>query len=466
MGESQLSLASNNVSALLSAEQLNYFFRFMAHNDSRLIGGFTKYQWLVLFAAWLGWGFDVFDALLFNYVARLCIPSLLGPGHSDPQTITLWTGILTSILLVGWGIGGILFGMITDKIGRSKAMLITMLTYAGATALCAFAPTIEVLIVLRFIASIGIGGEWAAGASLVAETVPENKRVHAGALLYTAAPAGLFLATFVTDLFTRQLDSIASNPDLSWRVVFLTGLIPAAIAFVIRLKVKEPDSFVAAERAPSIRELFTPELRKNTLGGLTLASIALITWWSCNAFIPSLVSFFVNELPLASDPAVSLAQMKGEYVKWGTTTFNLGGLVGTLLTIPIALRLGRRAMFLLYFAASAVTMYVAFGVNFTSDIRIWLLFLVGIPVFGIFGAFTFYLPELFPMRLRATGSGFCYNTGRFITAGGPFIVGSIAQSATSSADILQVISWVAIVPALGVCLVLLGVGVETGRART
>jgi MFS family permease len=422
--------------------------------------GFTSYQWLVLFAAWLGWGFDVFDALLFNYVARLCIPSLLGPGHDDPQTITHWTGILTSILLVGWASGGILFGKITDKIGRARALLFTMLTYALATAACAFATSIEMLIVLRFIASLGIGGEWAAGAALVAETVPEEKRVKAGALLYTAAPAGLFLATFVTDLFTRQLESIASNPDLSWRVVFLTGLIPAAVAFLIRLKVKEPECWSAASATPRIRELFTPELRAKTLGGLTFASIALISWWSINAFIPSIASFLAAEHFSGADPKL-IANQKAEYVRMATTYFNLGGLLGTLLTIPVATYFGRRKMFLLYFAVSALAIWLAFGTEISLPLRVLALFCIGLSIFGVFGSFTFYLPELFPMRLRATGSGFCYNTGRFITAAGPFIVGSIAQSANTSADIMAIVSWVALVPAAGVLLVLLGVGQET-----
>src|SRR4029077_1640697 len=99
----------------------------------------------------------------------------------------------------------------------------------------------------RFVASLGIGGEWAAGAALVAESLPKEKRIIGGALLYTSAPMGLFLATYVNDLFTRQLDAIAANPHLSWRVVFLTGLVPAGVALAIRRNVKEPEHWKAAE---------------------------------------------------------------------------------------------------------------------------------------------------------------------------------------------------------------------------
>ncbi|HEY2407460.1 MAG TPA: MFS transporter, partial [Polyangiaceae bacterium] len=199
--------------------------------------GLTRYQSLVLFAAWLGWGFDVFDGLLFNYVAPICVPQLLGVPPGGPEAFR-WTGFLTALLLLGWALGGILFGKITDRIGRTRTLLLTMLTYALSTAACAFAPNLWVLGLCRFCASLGIGGEWAAGAALVAETMPKDKRVLGGALLYTSAPAGLFLATFVNDLFTRKISSIASDPNLSWRIVFLTGLVPALIAIIIRMKVK------------------------------------------------------------------------------------------------------------------------------------------------------------------------------------------------------------------------------------
>lgn len=423
--------------------------------------GFTPYQWLVLFAAWLGWGFDVFDAILFNYVSRLCIPALLGLSPDQPNInsiITLWTGIVTSVLLIGWGLGGIIFGILTDRLGRSFTLLLTMLTYSVATAACAFAPNIWVLIACRFIASLGIGGEWAAGAALVAETVPEKKRVTAGALLYTAAPAGLFLATFVTDLCTRQLDIIANNSDLAWRAVFLSGLIPAAIAILIRIKVKEPESWTKHESAPQLRELFTPSLRINTLSGVSMAAIALITWWSVSAFIPAIASFLASE---ATDSSFgTLVHIKAHYITIGTTAFNIGGLIGTLLTIPAAHYLGRRGMFGTYFFASALSVWLAFSGDFSAHTRLYLFSLMGLSLFGIFGAFTFYLPELFPSRLRGTGSGFCYNSARFVTALGPFFVADLAQRATSTADILSIVQWVAVVPALGFLLVLLGVGRE------
>jgi MFS family permease len=266
---------------------------------------------------------------------------------------------------------------------------------------------------------------------------------------------GLFLATFVNDLFTRQLDAIATNPHLSWRVVFLTGLVPAGVALAIRRNVKEPEHWKAAEQTPRIAELFAPALIRHTLGGLAMAIIALITWWSCSVFIPVIA----GSLAAYTAPApAQLAKLKVAFQTIGTTAFNLGGLIGTLLTVPVATRLGRRPMFAIYFLASTAAILLAFGTDVTPMTRLYLLGLVGVTVFGVFGSFTFYLPELFPMRLRGTGSGFCYNVGRIVTACFPFAIGVILRG---GANPLSIIRWVAIAPLVGVLLIALGIAEET-----
>jgi MFS family permease len=158
----------------------------MATAQGKRVLDMNGYQWTVLLAARLGWVFDVFDGLLFNHVAPGCVPTLLGLKIGSPeakQAIPFWNGLLTSLLLVGWGLGGIPFGRICDRIGRTRTLLITMLLCALGTAACAAVPNILLLIVFRFIASLGIGGEWAAGASMVAEVVPEKRRFEAGATL-------------------------------------------------------------------------------------------------------------------------------------------------------------------------------------------------------------------------------------------------------------------------------------------
>ena len=412
------------------------------------------YQWAVLFAAWLGWGFDVFDSLLFNFVAPNCIPTLLGLKIGSPEAkgpTLMWVGWLSSLLLIGWGLGGIIFGRICDRIGRTKTLLLTMLVYSVGTALCAIAPNVWWLLLFRVIASLGIGGEWAAGAAMVAEVVPEKRRVEAGALLYTSAPMGLFLATYVT--FQIQGVHFAGQPEMAWRYVFLFGLIPAAVAFAVRLFIKEPERWKSLEGSEhhSLKELFTPQFRAITLSGLGMATIALICWWSCNSFIPTISTGMAQDWAPAHglDPKA----LGEEWKKFAANMFNVGGLIGTLLTIPVAKYYGRKAMFMGYFLVAAISIMGTFGLDIPSDQRLYGFFFIGLSVFGVFGSFTYYLPELFPTRLRATGAGFCYNAGRFIAAAGPFLVGSIAGlGANADETAMRVLFWVGIVPLLGLLL--------------
>jgi MFS family permease len=427
------------------------------------------YQWTVLFAAWLGWGFDVFDGLLFNYVAPNCVPTLLHLplGSPEARAATLqWTGVLTSLLLVGWAFGGILFGRIADRIGRTRTLLFTMLLYSLGTAACAFAPNLGWLAVCRLIASLGIGGEWAAGAAMVAEVVPEHRRVEAGAILYTSSPLGLFLATFVT----WQIQGVHMNahPETAWRYVFLTGLIPAAVAFGVRLFVREPERWANANRSapsPRLAELFSPAHRATTFSGLAMSVVALITWWSCNAFMPVVANGLAAATAAASHLDPAHARALGEQWKaLATNCFNLGGLAGTLFTVPLAKHLGRRPMYGLYFASGGAAVMCTFGLPMPDHLRLYMYFFIGLTVFGVFGSFTYYLPELYPTRLRGTGAGFCYNAGRVIAAVGPFVVGSVAsRGADALASALRVLFWVGAVPLAG--LLLLPFVVET-RGRT
>ena len=407
--------------------------------------GMNRYQWTVLFAAWLGWGFDIFDGLLFNYVAPNCVPTLLGlpVGSPEARSATLfWTGLITSLLLVGWALGGVLFGHVCDRIGRLRTLMLTMLMYALGTAACALATNIWMLMAFRLVASIGIGGEWAAGASMVAEVVPEKRRVEAGALLYTAAPMGLFLATFLNHRVAGVW--FAGMPTVSWRYVFLFGLAPAVAAFLVRLFVREPERWQAAHATRTAwGELFGPQYRRRTLWGAFVAIVALITWWSCNAFLPALSTGLARAAAATRglDELATLALVE-EWKRSATNIFNLGGLIGTLLTIPVAKRLGRRPMFALYFAGSAAAILATFGLPLDAQTRLAMFFLIGITVFGVFGAFTYYLPELYPTRLRASGAGFCYNIGRLLAAVGPFLVGAAAARGMA----LQAIFWVGFVP--------------------
>jgi hypothetical protein len=196
-----------------------------------------------------------------------------------------------------------------------------------------------------------------------------------------------------------------------------------------------------------------------------MSLVALITWWSCNAFMP-LVATGLASAEAATrglDPAAGRAL--GEAWKaLATNCFNFGGLIGTLLTIPLAKGLGRRPMYALYFLVSGLSVMSAFGLPLSGHTRLYMFFFIGLSVFGVFGSFAYYLPELFPTRLRGTGAGFCYNAGRVLAAVGPFVVGSLASRGTAALETeLQVLFWVGAVPLAG--LLLLPFAIETrGRA--
>ena len=427
--------------------------------------GLSGYHWLVIAAAWAGWGFDVFDALLFNFVAPNCVPVLLHLPLGSPQAreaTVFWTGAITSVLLVGWAVGGALFGWVGDRIGRKRALFTTIAIYAVGTALCASATHIWELILFRTLASLGIGGEWGIGASLVAEAVPENRRVEAGVLLQTSSPLGLVLASAVN----YQVAGVwfANSPESSWRYVFLAGLAPVVMAFAVRVFIRESEQWTPSPVRPSPRELFRPALFRRTLSGVLVAVTAVVSWWACNAFLPILGATLAAEHASQTGMAPEAAHLLIEAWKSKASNgFNIGGLVGALAALPLAKLLGRKRMYLVYFLFSSGALFATFGMELQPQTRLLMLYAVGAGVYGVFGTFPFYLPELFPTRLRATGAGFCYNIGRVLAAAGPFVVGTISAAAGgSSTVIIHTLFWIGIIPlAAAACAPFLIV--ETGR---
>jgi MFS family permease len=428
--------------------------------------GLSRYHWLVLVAVWAGWGFDIFDALLFNFVAPNCVPVLLGLRLGSPEAreaTVFWTGTLTSVLLVGWALGGVLFGWVADRVGRKRALLLTISVYAVGTALCAAATDIWQLTAFRALSSLGIGGEWAVGATLLAESMPDSRRVETATLVQTASPLGIVLASFVN----YQIAGVwlADTPETSWRVVFLCGLAPVGLALFVRSFIRESDRWQlhsATAPPPSPLELFAPDVRRRAASGLFVSVTALLTWWACNAFIPLLGSTLANEHAGVTGLGAAEARMLAENWKsQASNAFNFGGLAGTFLAIPLARLLSRRMMYVAYFVFAALAIFIAFALDLSPETRIRMLFVVGMGVYGIFVTHVFYLPELFPTRLRGTGAGTTYNIGRVIAALGPVLIGSVSAAAGgSSTVILQTLLWVAVVP-LAAALVAPFVIVET-----
>lgn len=380
--------------------------------------GVTRYQWLVLFVAWLGWVFDSMDSTIYAMVLHPALHELLGARTGDvvsQEAIGWYGGIIFSIFLIGWAIGGVLFGVLADRFGRTKTLIFTILIYAVFTGLAALSATWWQLALYRFLTALGIGGEWAAGAALVAEVWPEQKRARAAGILQSAWAAGFFIAALVNLLLRES----------GWRPIFVVGVLPAVIAMFVRLWVKEPERWVKAHeqeqkpgaaRPPKLVELFRPGLRRSTLVGSGLAFVAVFGLWGATNWTPTLV----RSLPdLRGSNAASLATC----VSYATMLLNVGALAGYLSFGPLADRVGRRAVFALMCVGSLVMLPVTFLTPRSYANVLLLLPLLGFFNNGIFSGFPIYLPELYPTRLRATGAGFCFNVGRVLAAAGPLLMG-------------------------------------------
>jgi MFS family permease len=373
----------------------------------------TGYQWFVLLVAWLGWVFDSMDALIYAQVMTPALKELLG-ARGSPQNIGWYGGIIFSIFIVGWALGGVLFGVLADYLGRSRTLAMTILVYAVFTALAGFSHTWWELGIYRFLTALGVGGEWAAGATLVAEVWPESLRVKGAGLLQSAWGFGFFLAAGINLLLSSY----------SWRVMFFVGIIPALVAVLMRLKLREPERWTSQHREAkspgserlTILALFSPETRRDTLVGTSLALVAVFGLWGATNWTPSLMTELLRPQHL---DAIATARR----VSFAVMSLNAGAILGYLAAPLIAERWGRRAMFLLLMLGSALALPLTFLIPSSFSTAIWLLPFLGFFSNGIFSGFPVYFPEIFPTRIRATGAGFCFNAGRIFAAAGPFLTG-------------------------------------------
>jgi MFS family permease len=403
----------------------------------------TRYQWLVLLVAWLGWVFDAMDGTIYAMVQKPVITELLGPGASGAD-IGFYSSAVFSVMLIGWALGGIVFGILADYIGRTRALTLTILIYSLFTGLSALAENWWQLAIFRFVTGLGLGGEWAAGAALVAEVWPDRLRARAGSMLQSAAAIGFLLAA----LANRIVGVI------SWRYVFLVGALPALLVLMIRLVVKEPESWVEARaerrrsrvRAFTLRQLFEPDLRRDTLVASSLAFVVLLGLWGGTMWIPAAIREIAAGSPQArglSGPEID--RFLTEKASDGVMLLNGVSLVGYLLFGPLADAIGRKRTFFLYFVGAVVTFPIAFLTTSSVDALFWLIPLVGIFTLGVTSGFPIYLPELFPTAVRTTGVGFCYNLGRIVTAGGVFVTGYLVGVLGSYAKAATAVSLVYVV---------------------
>lgn len=468
----------------------------------------NRYQWFVLAVAALGWLLDCMDQQLFNLARVPAMKDLLRdtlpPGATAQQMSSLVSehaGYATAIFLLGWATGGLIFGVLGDRIGRAKTMLITILLYSGCTGLSAFATAFWDFALYRFLTGLGVGGEFAVGVALVAEVMPDRARPYALSLLQALSTVGNIGAA-VTSMSLGHLEETGVLGNLggwpAWRWMFVVGAVPALLVVVVRRKLREPDRWVqlkqnqtAAEakklgdygelfgnpnwrlpasiagallvsgillaflgpKAWSAVEIFPgfsqlklvvtgfavaalaagiwcvfggggdTTYRRRAVAGLMLALAGVIGVWGIAFFSFDLVrSVLAKKFELEGITGTELA---GKLTFWaGITSMiqNVGAFLGIYTFGIVAQRMGRKPAFAiaLVFAMFSVAGTFWFLRGFAD---LWMVFVMGFGTLALFGGYAVYFPELFPTRLRSTGTSFCYNVGRFVAASGPAALG-------------------------------------------
>jgi MFS family permease len=362
----------------------------------------TKHQKIVLIVAWLGWVFDVMEASLFALTKQPMLTQMLGEKGFE-ETGTQWGGYIHTAMLLGWSIGGLIFGIVADRWGRSKTLLLTVFLYCLFTGLTSLCQTPQQVWGARFLTGLGIGGEWAAGVALIAETMPNDFRARAAAFLQTAAAFGSITGVFI---------NIAIG-GLDWRLVYLAGIAPALLCFVARYKL-EPDKPIIQDEPDEKAELksFTnPVLAKRLLIAVVIG-VAGITG---GGLLPFWLPDYLKEIV----PKESLAY----YKNIGMIILHLGTLAGVLVFPPLTEKYGRRPMFAFFGVMSGLMLILT--TTFAKTLTMVYIFapLTSFFALGLTAGFGLYFPELFPRSVRATGSGIAYNTGRVLSAPLPIWIG-------------------------------------------
>ena len=381
----------------------------MAESDGKKwYSGITRYQWGILIIACAGWVFDVYEGQIFNLTRGEMLNDLLS-GITDDKAraakVEMWGEWFLAAFLLGGTAGGLLFGSLADRYGRRPIMIATILTYSLFSGLTYFATDLWQVALLRFFVAMGVGGEWAVAASLVAEIFPKHARTHAASIFHASSVVGTWMAALAGMAVGAQ-----------WRYAYLIGIIPALLVVWVRVAVKEPERWKktaddSRKAAGSYRELFShSKWRKHALLGMMLAAVGLASFWAVVIATQGLA----KEMLLAEGASVAEAAKQSKFAYGIVQTAGAG--IGLLLFGPICARIGRHKAFILGHLGAFLMVPVVCFLPQTYNQLLWLL-----PVFGFFtlcmhAGYAVYFPELFPNHLRATGTSFCFNVGRIVAA--------------------------------------------------
>lgn len=368
----------------------------------------SRNQWYALLAGKIGWALDAFDVLLYVF----CLKPIMDEWHLDPAM----AGFMVTVTLFASAFGGILFGVVADRIGRKNALLATVLLFSVCSGLSGLAQNLVQLAIARTLLGFGMGGEWASGALLVSETWPAKHRGKA---------IGLMQGGWAIGYIAAAIAAATVLPRFGWRVMFFLGIAPALFAVWIRTKVEEPEVWVNQKKKEQAEpkakggflQIFAPDLLRFTLLSTLISTFVMFAYWGLFTWLPSFLASPIDKggagLSMVKAPMWMIPMMIGAY--FGYVSFGF-----------VADRIGRRPAFAAYLILSAILVCVYGNTRNPAALMLMGPF-IGFFGSGYFSAFGAFISELFPTRARGAAVGFTYNAGRMVSALAPTVIGFFAS---------------------------------------
>lgn len=387
----------------------------------------NRQQKLGFWAAWSGWVLDGMDSVIYALVLAPAMRELLPNSGIEPTPANIaFTGsILFAVFLMGWGLS-FLWGPLADRFGRARCLAATIVMFSVFTGAAAFSETVWQLGLFRFLAGIGIGGEWAMAGTYVAESWPEDRRKQGAGYLQTGYYVGFFLAAAL---------NFTVGAEFGWRAMFLCGAAPLLVSLFTLVRVREPARWTQAKARPAINPLaaiFSAPYLRRTVVNTALVSVAIIGLWAGTVYEPTALIALATKAGYTALQGTQLASL-------GTAILSIGTIIGCLLLPVLAERWGRRKTLALYFCGMALCIVLAFGWAFylPQGLKPFLiiLFFLGLAG-GNFAMYSLWLPEQYPTEIRATAFAFCTSFGRFLGAGANFAIAGLIQWAGSLGSVI------------------------------